>query len=238
MGRTLLGLGSSILAGCKRSTGLARYLTVRAVKALAARFEHVPIYQHVDDVSNLIRADTETQAISDMVSFGRAFAGAMRDISVIISAKSVIMPLTNASTTAAKTLGTLDVTTKVAKTGTDLGVETSAARHKVAARQNSIIRAAAKKAAKVSVTAKIRSTAKRLGISGVAHTGLRIYGIRHPPDNTQKNEDQHCVVHRRSHTGSMQHDPDPVAIPQGTDGSRPVNPHTSTADSGVHTAVE
>ena len=52
IGDAISNLGRSILAGCKRSTHLARVYTLRMVRELSSTHASTRTYQHVDDISN------------------------------------------------------------------------------------------------------------------------------------------------------------------------------------------
>ena len=61
-GTIITCIGRSILAGCKRTLSLARTYTIRMVKDLCESHKEVELFQHVDDISNLITADIPNQA--------------------------------------------------------------------------------------------------------------------------------------------------------------------------------
>jgi hypothetical protein len=54
VGEAIVKLGRSILAGCKRSTHLARVYTLTMVRDLAAKHKSIQLFQHVDDMSNIV----------------------------------------------------------------------------------------------------------------------------------------------------------------------------------------
>ena len=67
VGMPIIELGRSILAGCKRSTHLARVYTIRAVRELDDKHPNVSLGQHVDDISNLVVARTENELVTRAV---------------------------------------------------------------------------------------------------------------------------------------------------------------------------
>ena len=55
IGECIRNLGRSILAGCKRSTHLARVYLLEMIKNLAGQHKSTSVYVHVDDISNLTK---------------------------------------------------------------------------------------------------------------------------------------------------------------------------------------
>ena len=93
MGDTIFGLGRSILAGCKRSTQLARAYTLRMVRRLAAAHPRVVLFQHVDDMTNLIKPETFSSYVEETVNYIMHFASETRRLKMEISEKSIILPV-------------------------------------------------------------------------------------------------------------------------------------------------
>ena len=107
----ILEIGQSILAGCKRSTHLARVYTVRAVKRLDDIHPHVTIGQHVDDISNLAVAQTEAQLVGRVVRYAVDFKAVMQHLRMDISSKSVVVPCTKAACCSSRILLRLNIPT-------------------------------------------------------------------------------------------------------------------------------
>jgi hypothetical protein len=97
VGMPILEIGCSIIAGCKRSTHLARVLTVTAIKELDAAHENVSTGQHVDDVSNLAKGSTEDELVGRAVKYAAHFASSMNKLRMTISDKSVVVPASGAA---------------------------------------------------------------------------------------------------------------------------------------------
>ena len=97
IGMPILEIGQSILAGCKRSTHLARVYTVRAVKKLDEDHPHMNIGQHVDDISNLAVAKNEDQLVGRVVRYAVDFEAVMLNLRMDISSKSVVVPCSKAA---------------------------------------------------------------------------------------------------------------------------------------------
>ena len=92
IGQPILRLGRSILAGCKRSTDLARVYTLRLVSALAESHPLVTLYQHVDDISNLVVASSTDHLVSAAVEYAKDFARMVAALQLTISDKSTAYP--------------------------------------------------------------------------------------------------------------------------------------------------
>ena len=60
IGDSVAALGRSILPGCKRATQLARTYTIKMAKALADKFPESTLYQHVDDMTVVIKSKTRS----------------------------------------------------------------------------------------------------------------------------------------------------------------------------------
>lgn len=184
LGPAMLGFGTSILAGCNRSTGLARAYTIRLVRRLADQYPAVPIFQHVDDISNIVRTHTETEALQQVLGYARSFAIGMKQLRMTISPKSMIVPCTPVSRAAARFLSKDGIHIATAKSGIDLGVETSAARHRVNAKQSSRVSAAKKRAGRIAFLSKKHSKARRLAVTRAAPTQDYAASVQGAPPST------------------------------------------------------
>ena len=109
IGMPILEIGQSILAGCKRSTHLARVYTLTGIKELDETHEDVSTGQHVDDVSNLAVGDNEDQFVENAVRYAVHFASIMKKLRMTISSKSMIVPATKAATRVAKHLQNIGI---------------------------------------------------------------------------------------------------------------------------------
>ena len=77
-------LGRAILAGCKRSTQLARAYTLRMVRRLAADFGHVDLHQHVDDMTVFIKPAANHLLAEEAYSYINDFADEARKLKMEI----------------------------------------------------------------------------------------------------------------------------------------------------------
>ena len=91
-GEIVQALGRAILAGCKRSTQLARAYTLRMVKRLSMEHPGITLYQHVDDMTNLVRPRSAASLAEEAVQYIRDFASEAARLHMAISEKSVILP--------------------------------------------------------------------------------------------------------------------------------------------------
>ena len=94
IGKPILQLGRPTLAGCKRSTDLARVYTLRLVKSLAEGHPCVQLYQHVDDISNLVTASTSFELVAAAVRYAMHFKQLTDELLLNISNKSAVVPAT------------------------------------------------------------------------------------------------------------------------------------------------
>ena len=104
VGMPILEIGRSIIAGCKRSTHLARLLTVTTIKELDATHTDVSTGQHVDDISNLAVGSTEDELVGRAVKYAAHFAKSMGKLQMTISDKSMVVPASRAATRIASIL--------------------------------------------------------------------------------------------------------------------------------------
>jgi hypothetical protein len=109
IGMPILEIGQSILAGCKRSTHLARVYTVTGIKELDDAHPDVSTGQHVDDVSNLAVGRNEDELVGRAVRYAAHFASIMKRLRMTISCKSMVVPATKAAARIAKHLQNLGI---------------------------------------------------------------------------------------------------------------------------------
>ena len=105
----ILEIGQSILAGCKRSTHLARVYTVAGIKELDEAHTDVTTGQHVDDVSNLTIGRNEDELVGRAVKYAVHFNSIMKRLRMTISCKSTVVPATKAGERIAKHLQNLGI---------------------------------------------------------------------------------------------------------------------------------
>ena len=92
MGNAIAKFGRSMIAGCKRSTQLARLYTVGGIKKLARVHKNIQLYQHVDDVSNLVADESGQNAVVKTLRFAVGFVEMCRNLRLDISTKSIVVP--------------------------------------------------------------------------------------------------------------------------------------------------
>ena len=175
MGFPILDLGRSILAGCKRSTHLARVYTLRAVKELDEAHPQVSIGQHVDDISNLVIADSSDELVGNAVRFARHFVSIIKKLKMEISSKSIVVPNSGAAKRIASILENIGIPLKTGRQGVDIGVDTSSAATRATAKQQERLNDGSKKAKRSETLSRKNSGARELAITGVQPT--QTYGI-------------------------------------------------------------
>ena len=74
VGEAMEALGRAILAGCKRSTQLARAYSLRMVRKLAAAHPRVDLYQHVDDMTVFIKPQANHLLAEEAIDYIIDFA--------------------------------------------------------------------------------------------------------------------------------------------------------------------
>ena len=109
VGMPILEIGQSILAGCKRSTHVARVYTVTGIKELDDEHADVSTGQHVDDVSNLAVGRNEDELVGRAVRYAVHFNSIMKRLRMTISCKSTVVPATKAGERIAKHLQNLGI---------------------------------------------------------------------------------------------------------------------------------
>ena len=82
-----------MLAGCKRASHFARVYTLRMVRALHKQHANVFLYQHVDDMSNLVVAQTRTSLVQRALHYAMDFKKWTLKLKLCISSKSVAVPV-------------------------------------------------------------------------------------------------------------------------------------------------
>jgi hypothetical protein len=170
VGMPILEIGQSILAGCKRSTHLARVYTVTAIKELDAEHENVSTGQHVDDVSNLAVGRNEDELVGRAVKYAVHFADIMKTLRMTISCKSVVVPASSAAIRIAKILQKVGIPMKCESVGVDIGVDTSSSSSRTTTKQQERLDAGAKKARRCDTLSKKNAGVRRAAITGIQPT--------------------------------------------------------------------
>ena len=125
LGDPIVKLEGSILAGCKRPAPLARVYTLKMGKALTNNHPCAKLYIHVDDISNLIKANTKQNLIVDAFKHARGFAGHIRDLMLNISSKTTVVPGNDATRPFAKIVSKEGIPMKPAQEGVGIRVDTN-----------------------------------------------------------------------------------------------------------------
>ena len=174
IGEPILELGRSILAGCSRSTDVARVYTLRMVKTLACCHPLVKIYQHVDDISNLVTGHTPNALVAAAVRYAMHFKELAQQLLLTISQKSMVVPATAEATRFARIVNRHAIPMKVEKQGVDIGVDTSSAHIRTTKMQTTRINKTKPKAKRAGFLSRKNTKARRVALTGV-HAG-QTYG--------------------------------------------------------------
>lgn len=156
----ILQMGRSMLAGCSRSTDFARVYTFRMVKTLACCHPLVKIFQHLDDISNLVIGKTSFGLVVAVCRYALHFKELAQQLLLAISQKSVVFLATAEATKFARIMGRHQVPMHVEKQGTDLGVDTAPTQHRATGKQSTRIRSTSGKAKKCGFLARKRQGEK------------------------------------------------------------------------------
>lgn len=167
IGEPVVQLGWSILAGCKRSTDLARVSTLRIVRSLA-RHTMVNLHQHVDDLSNLVKSSAHSGVVANAFNYTQAFIEHVERLRLQLSGKSVVIP---ASASVAKLVklveSQLGFKLKCENAGVDIGVDTCFATRRVVKKQKQRVKHTAKKSGRAGFMAKRKKKARQLGLTNI-----------------------------------------------------------------------
>ena len=163
----IVRLGRSILAGCKRSTQMAAVYTLNMVKQLSDAHRNSKLYIHVDDISNLIKANSEAGLIREAIKYAKDFARHARGLLLTISDKTTAVPDSNATRKFASMAQRLNIPMKVAKEGVDIGVDTSSASRRTTKKQKARITQTRHRATRVALLARKTTRVRRLAMTGV-----------------------------------------------------------------------
>ena len=174
IGDAISNLGRSILAGCKRSTHLARVYTLRMVRELSSTHASTRTYQHVDDISNLVLGRSAEQVVQKAVSYAEHFKEWTDKLQMGISGKSTVVPNSTEAKSFARIVNRSGIPMKAAAQGVDIGVDTSAANVRCTRKQRQRVSATVKNARRVSRLARKHRKARRLANTGV--NPKQVYG--------------------------------------------------------------
>ena len=84
------------------------------------------MYQHVDDVCNLVADDSKQNAVVETLRVAIDFATMFKDLRLEISTKTTVVPDNEATRKVARILTQAGIPMKTAKAGVDIGVDTAA----------------------------------------------------------------------------------------------------------------
>jgi len=162
------GMGRSILAGCKRSTQLARISTLPMVQALARMHKGVTsIYIHVDDISTLTKARDKDKMVSKAFEFATKFKEASNELLLDISDKTTVVPYNEHTRQFADMANAIGIPMSADAAGVDIGVDTSSSARRATQKQAARIKQARNRARRTATLAKLNHKARRLALTGV-----------------------------------------------------------------------
>ncbi len=125
----------SVLAGCMTSTSLARGLVRRPIAKASTGDDHL-IFQHVDDLTQIIIADTARQAIIMASRHGEDLANGIKGLRLEVSTKSELVASSpEVADAVVRNLQREGITIRRARCAEDVGVTTSAGRQRAVAAQ-------------------------------------------------------------------------------------------------------
>ena len=125
LGPVICSTGCSILAGCSLSTSLSRAYLRDPVSECPNSAEHT-IGQHVDDLAQLVRADTDSQVVEAAVHMGIHLARGITGSQLDISGKSRVLASTpDVARAIQRGLQREGIPIEAASTPEDLGVTMS-----------------------------------------------------------------------------------------------------------------
>ena len=171
MGEVIAVLGRAILAGCKRSTQLARAYTLRMVRKLNANHPAIDLYQHVDDMTNLVKGSSESNIVEETVSYIRDFAAEASRLKIEISEKSTILPANKFTKRICRIANREGIQLSVAASGVDIGVDTAAGSRRTTKQQRKRIQTARRRAKRALVIAKADKRARKLATTNIKPCG-------------------------------------------------------------------
>ena len=168
IGDVIDALGRAILAGCKRSTQMARAYTLRMVRRLSLHHPHTELYQHVDDMSNLVKPTQDHLMTEEAVRYVRDFADETKRLKMEISDKSIIIPETEETRRVVRIVNREGIQLSTATRGVDIGVDTAAASTRTTAQQKERIKKGEQRSKRAMVISKANKRAAKLAITNIA----------------------------------------------------------------------
>lgn len=174
VGETVADLGRSMLAGCKRSTQMARAYTVRFVKHMAKKNSKVTLYQHVDDVSNLVQPDSEHQLAITAIEYAMGSKEKADRLHLTISDKTTVIPNNDTTRQICRVASRAGIPMRVAGSGVDTGFDSSSAASRTTAKQKERLREGGRRAGRAELVAKVDERAKILAMTSVGP--VQVYG--------------------------------------------------------------
>lgn len=125
------------------------------------------MYQHVDDLSALVVADTKRALVQAALEFATEFKEHTDRLQLEITDKSTIVPDTVQAKQVATAATTKGIRLKTEREGVDIGVDSVAGTRRCVKKQNSRISATAKRAKRTAIVARRRHKARRVVLTGV-----------------------------------------------------------------------
>ena len=141
----ILEIGQSVLAGWKQVNAPRTSLHSAGCQTTRRRLPSCDYRaarpRHIKPFS----AKNEDQLVRRVVKCAVGFKAAMMNLRMDISSKSVVVPCSQATCRISRILLRLNISMKVASTGTDIGVDSSSVHTRTTVKQQEGLRAGAKK---------------------------------------------------------------------------------------------
>ena len=117
-------------------------------KSLAQYHPLVALYQHVDDISNLVVASTAGRLVTAATEYAKDFARMVAALQLTISDKSTAVPNGTEARTFTQKVTSIRIPMKVEELGVDIGVDTSSAAKRTTRKQSQRIAKSKRRARK------------------------------------------------------------------------------------------
>ena len=146
----IVSTGNSIVAGCQASVSFARGLLWNLIDRLTHAIPGDLPHEHVDDIAQPLVAPSSLALRSKVILAGTIVGKEVARLKIKLSPKSVVVPISAATKSAAEHLGKMEtpVWLRVSDTVDDVGVEMGGGRRRMAKIQNKRIRNKARKRAR------------------------------------------------------------------------------------------
>ena len=174
VGKAVCTFGCSMLAGCKRSTQMARTYTLRFVKKMAKDFAEVTLYQHVDDMTNMIAPLNDSRLAITAIEYAIEFKRQSDKLKLTISDKSTIIPDNEVTRKISRVLNRASIPVKVAECGVDIGVDSSSGTRRTTKKQGERVKEGKRRAARSSILVKYDPRAKTAALTNIDKA--QVYG--------------------------------------------------------------